>query len=278
MFIGVARSSYTRPDDGELRFFMNILCIGDICAHAGCEHLERVLPRIKREHQIDFIIANGENSADGNGILPCSAERLLAAGVDVITGGNHTFRRKEIFDMLDENNRLLRPANMPLSAPGRGFGIFDCGRVSVGVINLLGTTYMESMNCPFRTAQQAVEMLKRDGAKIILVDFHAEATSEKRALGFFLDGQVSAVFGTHTHVATADEQVLPKGTGYITDIGMTGPEQSVLGVRSDIVISKFVDRLPVRFIPADGRCSLCGAVFAFDNTTGLCTEVIRIKY
>lgn len=255
---------------------MNILCIGDVCGGLGTAHLLRVLPSLKREHKIDFVIANGENSADGNGILPVSAERLFSAGVDVITGGNHTFRRREIFDMLDGNPSLLRPANMPASAPGSGHGLYDCGRFFVGVINLLGTTYMESMDCPFKAADALAKELKNQGADIILVDFHAEATSEKRALGFYLDGKVSAVFGTHTHVQTADEQILSNGTGYITDLGMTGPVQSVLGVKPEIVISKFIDRLPVRFDAAAGECSLQGAVFSFEKD-GRCTGVKRIN-
>lgn len=255
---------------------MNILCIGDVCGSVGTDYLMRTLPNLKREKKIDFVIANGENSADGNGIIPHSAERLFAAGVDVITGGNHTFRRKEIFDYLAENEYLLRPANMPKSAPGRGYGLFDCGRAFVGVINLLGTTYMESMDCPFRTAKELVNQLKSKGAKIILVDFHAEATSEKRALGFFLDGEVSAVFGTHTHVQTADEQILENGTGYITDLGMTGPCHSVLGVKPEIVISKFTDRLPVRFDLASGECKLNAVLFSIDNGSGKTTNIERI--
>ncbi|MBQ5901251.1 MAG: TIGR00282 family metallophosphoesterase, partial [Clostridia bacterium] len=235
---------------------MNILCIGDVCGNIGCEHLRRVLPAIKRENQVDFIIVNGENSADGNGILPHSAALLFDAGVDVITGGNHTFRRREIFDTLEENPRLLRPSNMPKTAFGKGYGIYDYGRFSVGVINLLGTTYMESMDCPFREADRILDIMQTEGVKIIIVDFHAEATSEKRALGFYLDGKVSALFGTHTHVQTADEQILPRGTGYITDVGMTGPVQSVLGVKPEIVISKFMDRMPVRFALSDGECEL----------------------
>ena len=257
---------------------MNILCIGDVCGHVGCEHLSRVLPIIKRDQKVDFIIANGENSADGNGILPHSASLLFDAGIDVITGGNHTFRRREIFDSLEENPRLLRPANMPSTAYGKGYGIYDCGRFSVGVINLLGTTYMESLDCPFREADRIINLLKAEGVKTIIVDFHAEATSEKRALGFYLDGKVSAVFGTHTHVPTADEQILPCGTGYITDIGMTGPVQSVLGVKPEIVISKFMDRMPVRFALADGECKLCGVLFTIDEKTGFCHSVKRIAY
>ncbi len=256
---------------------MNILCIGDICGHAGCEYLAEVLPVIKRNEKIDFIIANGENSADGNGILPHSAAMLMDAGVDAITGGNHTFRRKEIFDLLDSEQRLLRPANMPASAPGRGCALFDCGRTSVGVINLLGTTYMESLDCPFRMAEQLVDTLKKQGAKIIIIDLHAEATSEKRALGFMLDGKVSAVFGTHTHIQTADCQVLPEGTGYITDLGMTGPIHSVLGVKPEIIISKFKDKLPVRFEQASGECALEGCIFTVDDKTGKCLSAKSLR-
>ena len=257
---------------------MNILCIGDVCGNIGCAHLTKVLPSIKKQYHIDFIIANGENSADGNGILPHSASLLFEAGVDVVTGGNHTFRRREIFDLLDENSRLLRPSNMPASAPGKGYEIYDCGRCFVGVINLLGTTYLESLDCPFRTADKILSYFKEKNIKIVLVDFHAEATSEKRALAMYLDGKISALFGTHTHVQTADEQILPNGSGYITDLGMTGPVQSVLGVKSDIVISKFINKLPVRFELADGECALCGALFSIDEKTGMCTDIKRIKY
>ncbi len=256
---------------------MNILCIGDVCGHLGCEHLVKVLPKIRHTESIDFVIANGENSADGNGVLPHSAAQLLDAGIDAITGGNHTFRRREIFDMLESEHRLLRPANMPETVPGNGYALFDCGRTSVGVINLLGTTYMESLDCPFKAAEKIVAELKKQGAKIIIVDFHAEATSEKRALGFMLDGAVSAVFGTHTHVQTSDCQVLPEGTGYITDLGMTGPLNSVLGVKPEIIINKFKDKLPARFEPAAGECVLEGCIFTVDDKTGICREAKSIR-
>ena len=256
---------------------MNILCVGDVCGHIGCEYLGSVLPALKRREGVDFTIINGENSADGNGILPHSAKALFDAGADVITGGNHTFRRREVFDMLDSCCGLLRPANMPDSTPGKGYDIFDCGRTNVAVINLLGTTYMESLDCPFKSAEKIVAELKSDGAKIIIIDFHAEATSEKRALGFFLDGQISALFGTHTHVQTADEQILPCGSGYITDLGMTGPIHSVLGVKPDIIVKKFTDKLPVRFELADGECELSGCIFTCDDRSGKCLSVKRIK-
>ena len=256
---------------------MNILCIGDVCGHLGIAHLAAVLPMLKRNEKIDLIIANGENSADGNGIIPHSARALFDAGVDVITGGNHTFRRREVFDMLDCEERLLRPANMPDSAPGPGSTLLDFGRTMVGIINILGTTYMESLDCPFRTAEKEAETLREKGAKIIMVDFHAEATSEKRAMGFWLDGKVSAVFGTHTHVQTSDEQVLPHGTGYITDLGMTGPLQSVLGVKPEIIVSKFIDKLPARFDQAEGECGLEGCIFNVDDKNGLCFGAKRIR-
>jgi metallophosphoesterase (TIGR00282 family) len=241
--------------------------------------LARVLPAIKREHKIDFVIANGENSADGNGILPHSADMLLSSGVDVITGGNHSFRRKEIFDLLDGNDRLLRPANMPNSAPGKGWGIYDCGRTFVGVINLLGTTYMESLDCPFRTATELAEHLKSQGAKIILVDFHAEATSEKNTFARYFDGRATAIVGTHTHVQTSDALVLPGGTAYLTDLGMTGPYVGSIGRDLKPVTKKFITGIPARFDVADGPCVLEGAVITFDPATrkAAAIEPIRVR-
>lgn len=256
---------------------MKILAIGDVCGKIGCEFLLKKLPQIKKEYSIDLVIANGENSAEGNGILPSSVEMLFAAGVDVITGGNHTVRRKEIFDALDENPFILRPANLPRSLPGKGLALVDMGYTTVAVINLLGVVYTESMACPFETLDEQIEIAKNNGAKIIVVDLHAEATSEKRAIGFYLDGRVSAVFGTHTHVQTADQQILENGTGYITDIGMTGVKQSVLGVDKDIIIQKLKDKLPVRFVNASGDCELNGCIFDIDKNTGLTTNVQRIS-
>ncbi|HHW45795.1 MAG TPA: TIGR00282 family metallophosphoesterase [Clostridiales bacterium] len=256
---------------------MNILCIGDVCGDAGCDFLRQVLPGLKKLKGIDLVIANGENSAPSNGITPQSAEHLLASGVDVITGGNHSFRRKEIYPLLEQSDRILRPANYPASVPGSGFTIVDCGYAQVAVINLLGVVFMESLACPFETADRLIQRAKSEGANIIMVDFHAEATSEKRAFGFYLDSRVSAVFGTHTHVQTADEQILPKGTGYITDLGMTGPIQSVLGVNPETIITKFKDKMPVRFDFAKGDCMLSGCIFTIDRNTGLTVEVERIN-
>jgi len=256
---------------------MKVLVIGDVYGKLGCEFLLKNLSKIKREHSIDFIVANGENSAEGNGILPGSAETLFAAGVDVITGGNHSLRRREVYPMLEENPFILRPANLPKSAPGNGITYVDMGYTSVAVINLLGVIYLESMACPFETADKLVNEAKQNGAKIIIVDFHAEATSEKRALGFYLDGKVSCVFGTHTHIQTADEQILPKSTGYITDIGMTGVIDSVLGVDKNIIIQKMKDKIPIKFYGATGECELNGCIFEIDKSTGLTTSVQRIK-
>lgn len=255
---------------------MNILAIGDVCGKLGSEYLMKKLPVIKKEYNIDLVIANGENSAEGNGILPSSAEMLFASGVDVITGGNHTLRRPEIYPFLDENMFNIRPANMPDSLPGGGMSIVDMGYATVAVINLLGVVYMESMDCPFKTADKMINKANEVGAKIILVDFHAEATSEKRAMGFYLDGRVSVVFGTHTHVQTADEQILPNGTGYITDLGMTGVKQSVLGVEKEIIIQKLKDKLPVRFKNAVGEAELNACIFNIDKSTGHTLDIKRI--
>lgn len=256
---------------------MKILAIGDVFGKCGCDFLLKKLPIIKKEHSIDLVIANGENSAEGNGILPSSAESLFAAGVDVITGGNHSLRRKEIYNMLEENEFLLRPANLPASVPGKGIAYVDLGYTTVAVINILGVIYMESLACPFETADKLVNEAKENGAKIIVVDFHAEATSEKRALGFYLDGKVSCLFGTHTHIQTSDEQILPNNTGYITDIGMTGVIDSVLGVDKNIIIQKMKDKLPVKFHGATGECELNGCIFEVDKSTGFTTSVERIK-
>ncbi|MDD4698754.1 MAG: TIGR00282 family metallophosphoesterase [Oscillospiraceae bacterium] len=256
---------------------MNILCIGDICGHIGCEHLRSVLPNFKNQNHIDLVIANGENASEGNGLLPTSAEHIFSSGVDIITSGNHIFRRREIYSMLDENEFVIRPANYPPSANGRGLGYVDLGYTTVAVINILGVVYLEPLACPFNTADALIEEAKSHGAKVIIIDFHAEATSEKRALGFYLDGKISALFGTHTHVPTADAQILPGGTGYITDLGMTGPIQSVLGVSPELAISKLKDKLPVRFKNADSKCSLNGCVFEVDHKTGKTISVCQIN-
>ncbi len=248
---------------------MRVLCVGDVCGSIGCRYAARVLPRLRTEKKIDFTVINGENSADGNGITPQSAEMLFACGADVITGGNHTLRRKEIYTQLEENPFLLRPQNLSAEA-GKGYGLIDCGRVQVAVLNLSGQFFMEREKAdnPFLAADTLLQRAQNDGARIILVDFHAEATSEKRALGFYLDGKVSAFFGTHTHVLTADAQILPYGTGYITDLGMTGPFNSVLGVKKEIIIDRLRNNGQQKFVLADGMCCLSGCVFDIDENSG----------
>ena len=253
---------------------MNVLCIGDVVGGIGCRHLQAVLPRVKRELAVDVCIVNGENSADGNGITPVSAGYIFDAGADVITGGNHTFRRHEFYARLEEDEFLLRPANLPSGTPGRGMTVVDRGRYQVTVINLQGTVYMEALTSPFDALDAALK--EAGNPKFCIVDFHAEATAEKRALAAYGDGRISALFGTHTHVATADEQILPGGTGFITDIGMTGPINSCLGVRTELSVQKMRTKLPVRFATAEGECRMDGVLFTLDDKTGKCTAVKRI--
>jgi hypothetical protein len=253
---------------------MNIIAIGDVVGSAGCDFLRKHLPMLKKTYNIDLCIVNGENSADGNGITPGSAMHIMTSGADVITTGNHVFRRREIYDFIDENPHVLRPANYPTSAPGHGYYIIDTGRTQVCVVNLMGTVYMDSLDNPFLAIDS---ILGEVGKAIVIVDFHAEATSEKRALGYYLDGRVAAVFGTHTHVQTADEQILPHGTGYMTDIGMTGPSNSVLGVDPALVIQKFVTKMPVRFTSAPGECSINGVILDIDDKTHFTKSITKVR-
>lgn len=255
---------------------MNILFIGDVVSAVGVEKLTRTLPRFKKEHRVDVVIVNGENAAVGNGLLPASADLLFAAGADCITGGNHTFRRREIYDYLDASPYCLRPANYKDDAPGKGFCVIDKGFVRVGVVNIMGTVFMEPLENPFDCADRTLSALK-DEADFTVVDFHAEATAEKRALGFYLDGRAAAVVGTHTHVQTADEQILPHGTAYITDLGMTGPVQSVLGVTPELAIEKMRTNLPVRFQNSDGECRMQGLLVEIDKKTGKALRVERVS-
>lgn len=254
---------------------MNILAVGDIVASAGCGFLRERLPKLKKNENIDLVIANGENSADGNGITPVSADFLLNSGVDVITLGNHAFRRKEIYEVLDKSECIIRPANYPQkTTPGKGYMIYDMGRVQVAVINLLGCMYLNPLDDPYTVIDGILEKID---TKMIILDFHAEATAEKMAMAYYLDGKVSAVFGTHTHVQTSDERILPKGTGYITDVGMTGPYESVLGIRPDIAVRKFRDKLPVKFETADGKCRLDCIKFTIDDKSGKTIAVKRME-
>ncbi len=255
---------------------MRVLAIGDIYSLIGCEFALKIIPKLKREENIDLCLANGENSALGNGITRESADMLFAAGVDVITGGNHSLRRKEVHEALDSNPFLLRPDNMVCDF-GTGYRLIDLGRYSVAVINLLGQAFIERQETtnPFDAADKLIQKATEDGANIIIVDFHAEATGEKRALGLYLDGRVSALFGTHTHIPTADAQILPNGTGYITDLGFTGVENSVLGVKSSIIINRLKSGGCEKFEAAEGKCVLNGCIFDI-NANGLCDSVKQI--
>lgn len=254
---------------------MKILAIGDVVGSVGCEFLREQLSKIKKLYEIDMVIANGENSADGNGITPFSANHLFKSGVDVITTGNHAFRRREIFQKFDDEPHLIRPANFPSkSTPGSGICTLDMLKNKVIVINLMGTVFMESIDCPFKTINGILKKIDEDA--IIIVDFHAEATSEKRALGYYLDGKVSAFFGTHTHVPTADEYIFQNGTGYITDVGMTGVINSALGVKFDLVIKKLKTKMPVRFENATGKCKMDCIIFDIDEQTKKTQSVKRL--
>ena len=254
---------------------MNILAIGDVVGSNGCEFLRSKLPNLKKLKSIDLVIANGENSADGNGITKSSAEYLFKSGVDVITTGNHAFRRREIYPVFDEDNNLIRPANFPESTtPGKGYSIIDMGKMQVCVINLMGVVYMESLNCPFSTADDIINKFKDIPIKI--VDFHAEATAEKRALGFYLDGKISALFGTHTHVPTADETILPNGTGYITDVGMTVTINSVLGLSPNSAIKKMKGKIPVRFEFLGGPQKMDAILFNINEISGKTVNIERL--
>ncbi len=256
---------------------MRILAIGDIVSRQGCDYLRDTLYKLKREYKPDIVIANGENSAIGNGILPQSARAIFEAGVDVITLGNHALKRHEISDYLDENEFIIRPANYHPSAPGRGSVILDKGYVKVAVINLQGAVYLDNIYNPFDCIDEEIEKAREQGATIIIVDFHAEASSEKRAMGFYIDGRASVLFGTHTHVQTSDEQIYPNGLGYITDLGMTGPYYSVLGIEPEKAIRKMKTNLPVRFSNPDGPCTLEGCFFEVDNKTGKTIRVERFR-
>ena len=255
---------------------MRVLVIGDVVGKCGTEFLRLKLDEIKAQKNIDFVIANGENSAEGNGITPLSANHMLKSGVNVITSGNHTFRRREIFPFLNDNHMVIRPYNYPSkTTPGVGIYKTRVNGVKVAVINILGVVYLEPLNSPFQAADDALELCS--DCKIKIIDFHAEATAEKRAMGYYVDGKVSAIFGTHTHVQTSDEQILPLGTGYITDVGMTGVIHSVLGVKKEISIKKMKEKIPVRFQNAEGDCKMECVIFEIDETTGKTVNLERMR-
>lgn len=252
---------------------MKILFIGDVVGMKSCEALQKALHGIKQKLGAEIVIVNGENSAEGNGINPASAEMIFDAGADVITTGNHCFRQKTMEAEWERNPRIIRPANYGDEVIGRGVCELDRGPYSIEVINLMGTTFMQPLENPFHCVDK---ILEKSTAKIRIVDFHAEATSEKRAMGYYLAGRVSAVLGTHTHVPTADEQII-EGTGYITDAGMTGPRDSILGVEKDIIIERFLTFYPMRHRFAEGETELNGVLMDIDTKTGKCVSIERYR-
>jgi len=256
---------------------MKILFIGDIVGSPGREAINKLVAPLKQEYAIDFVIANAENASGGSGITSKVSAELFGSGVDVLTSGDHIWKKSEIFELINQEERILRPLNFPSGAPGRGAGVFKSRKgLKVGVINVNGRVFMDALDCPFKTALRAAEELAKE-TKIIIVDIHAEATSEKIALGWYLDGKVSAIFGTHTHIQTADEKILPKGTAYITDVGMTGPYDSVIGRRVEDVLTRFLSAIPVKFNVAEENIQLHAGLVEIDEETGLARSILRIQ-
>lgn len=255
---------------------MHILFIGDIVGSPGRRAIEDLLPRLVDRYYIDLVVANAENAAGGIGITPQVAEQLLNQGIDLLTSGNHVWKHKEILPYLEETDRLLRPANYPPDTPGKGYAIVETvAGERAAFINLEGRVFMNPLECPFRTVDQLLLSLPAD-IKVRVVDMHAEATSEKLAMGWYLDGRVSAVVGTHTHVQTADERVLPWGTGYITDAGMTGPINSVIGMKKEIILERFLSQRPQPFKVATQNIELQGVVVNV-KADGHCQEISRVQ-
>ena len=256
---------------------MRILMIGDVVGQFGCDYLRQVLPHIKREHKPDIVIANGENSAQGNGLLPFSADFLLDSGVDIITTGNHAMKRQQAYEYFDRMPQVIRPLNYHSSVPGRGVYIHDDPRLRLAVVNLQGRAFMDPIDNPFDAVDAALETID---TPCILVDFHAEATAEKQSLGYYLDGRVSAVLGTHTHVQTNDARVLPGGTAFMCDVGMCGAYHSVIGVEPERPIYKMRTGMPARFEYAPGTDEYClwGALVDIDNGTGRATAIQSLAY
>lgn len=258
---------------------MNILFIGDIVGRPGRRTVRNLLPQIVKEHNIEFVIANGENAAGGRGITRAVCDELLGAGIDVLTMGNHVWDNKGVFEFVDDQPRMVRPANYPGDeCPGQGYHIYTSGSgARILVINVSGRVFMPALDCPFRTVDGILEVAGSE-ADIVIVDVHAEATSEKQALGWYLDGRASVVVGTHTHVQTADERILPGGCGYITDVGMTGPMDSILGVFKEEVITRFLTQRPIRFNVAKGNTQLNAVLLQFNPDNYSLLNIKRLKY
>ncbi|MBQ3075017.1 MAG: YmdB family metallophosphoesterase [Clostridia bacterium] len=252
-----------------------LLCFGDVVGEKSCFFLHKVLPELRKREGADLVIANGENSARRGGIDPESAELLYAAGVDLITTGNHVFRQRSVYDLLDGADSLLRPCNYPATCPGKGYTLLNLSGLKILVINVMGTLFMESLTSPFEAVERILE--REEGHyDFALCDFHGEATGEKKAFASYFDSRISAVFGTHTHIPTADLGILPGGTGYITDLGMVGGADSVLGMKKEIAIAKFTTHMPTYYEVAEGKTEAWGAVFDIDPDTGLCVGTRQI--
>jgi metallophosphoesterase (TIGR00282 family) len=256
---------------------VKVLFIGDIVGNPGRKAAKEMIQTIKKETTIDFCIANGENAAGGRGITYVVAQEMYKSGVDVITTGNHVWAKSEVLSFIDSDTRIVRPANYPLNLPGRGHTVYESGELKIGVVNLLGRVFMEGTDCPFMAAEREIEYLKKL-AKVIIVDIHAEATSEKCALAWHLDGRVSCVIGTHTHVQTSDERILPFGTGFITDVGMTGPYEGIIGVKREIIIDKFLTHMPVKFEVAKGKLQFNAVILEIDEKSGKTLNIQRISH
>jgi 2',3'-cyclic-nucleotide 2'-phosphodiesterase len=256
---------------------MKVIIIGDVVGKPGRKILVATLQRLKERYEAEFVVANVENAAEGAGVIPKVGDEILNSGVDVMTSGNHIFDKKEVIQYIENQPRLLRPANYAPDAPGRGLWLGSTASgTQVAVINIQGRVFMPPTDCPFRTADRLLAEIG-NRASVIIVDHHAEATSEKLAMGRYLDGRVSVVVGTHTHVQTADEQILQGGTGYITDLGMTGPYDSVIGVESQLVITRFVRGLPIRYQTASENPQLHGVVVEIDERSGRAVSVLRLQ-
>ncbi len=257
---------------------MNILVIGDIVGKPGRAILKSMLSKIQREQEISFTIANAENAAGGRGLTKDIKDDLLSMGIDVLTMGNHVWDNKSIFSFIDDEPRLIRPINYPGDCPGQGMHVYQAGfNKRIAVINASGRIYLPALDCPFQTVNEIVNEIKSK-VDIIIVDFHAEATSEKMALAYYLDGRVSAVLGTHTHIQTADEKILSGGTAYITDLGMTGPADSILGMEKQSIIDKFLNARPARFEVATGPAQLQGVILKIDEESNAVLHIERFSY
>ena len=255
---------------------MKLLFIGDIVARPGRDLVRRGLSGLVRAHDIDLVLANGENAAGGAGITREISDELFGAGIDVMTSGNHIWDKREVMEFIDRQPRLIRPANYPAGAPGAGSYVWERDGVAVGVINVMGRVFMASLDDPFVAVNEEIARVRERGATIVFVDFHAEATSEKLAMGWYLDGRVTAVVGTHTHVQTADDRILPGGTAYLTDVGMTGPHDGVIGMDRASIIARFTTGLPARFEPASGDPRLHAVIVTADAATGRALAIERV--